>query len=56
MQLVGIPDSASDLVYCIMRHPQQFGSFDHSVADQELLWRLSDRVLEYFVKVAAVLA
>ena len=54
MQLIGIADSASDLVYCIMRHSQQFGGFDHAVADQELLRRLSDRVLEYFAEVAAV--
>ena len=54
MELVGISDSASDLIDGITGPAKQFRGFDHTIADQEFLGRFSHGFLEYFAKITPV--
>ena len=54
MELIGISDSVSNLVYGIMCQLQEFRRLDHAVTDEKFLRGLSDGFLKDLAEVTAV--
>ena len=54
MKLVWISNLNADVTNGQAGAGKQRGCFTHSIADQEVLWRLSDHIFENFTKIASI--